>query len=127
MDCRALKDEAGLTLVELMVAAFVLVVGMLGALTMLERGLATTALDEQRVAATNLGRELVENARAADYDRLSADQVAAALQAKPDMGSGTPWRIVRGRTTFTVTATACTFDDPADGLAAVPPPGRCQA
>jgi prepilin-type N-terminal cleavage/methylation domain-containing protein len=120
-----MRGQSGFTLVELLVAAFILLVGMLGVLGVMQRGLATTALNAQRVAATNLGREVIENARATDYDQLTPSLLATALQAKPNMGSGSPWKIERRNTTFTVTASVCTFDDPSDKLAASAPTNQC--
>lgn len=122
---RAARSQAGFTLVELMVSAFILLVGMLGLLSVMQRGISTTALNSQRVAATNLAREIVENARATDYDQLTPAQLLAALQSKPNMGSGSPWKIVRRNTTYTVAASVCTFDDPADKVAAVAPANQC--
>jgi len=119
---RAIFAEAGFTLVELMVAAFVLVVGMLGVLGLLTGALSTTATSNKRVAATNLARELVETTRGLDYDDLT--DVPARLQAR-GLGSGSPWTISRRGVTYTVTSTTCAFDDPSDGYAATPPAIAC--
>ena len=44
---------------------------MLGVLSLLTGGLRTTRLNNERVAATNLARELVEETRALDYDDIA--------------------------------------------------------
>jgi Tfp pilus assembly protein PilV len=125
----ALRSHDGFTLVELMAAALVLVVGMLSILTVLHSGIEKTTLSQQRVAANNLARELTETARTADYDTLTPSGAATALQAaNVQLASESPseWTVKRGSTTYTIEATACTFDDPADDLQASPAVGnRC--
>jgi hypothetical protein len=118
------RDEGGFTLVEVVVASFVLLVGMLGVLTVLDGALRVSASSNARVAATNLARELVEATRGLDYDDISGATTQARLQDE-GFGSGSPWTIERRNVTITVTATSCTYDDPADKLAAVPPAGVC--
>ena len=110
--------QDGFSLVELMVAAMVLVIGLLGALGMFTNALQTTAANNERVGATNLSRELVEAARSVDYDLLANATIAAAVQALPNLGSGSPWVVERRNVQYTVTASACVFDDPIDKLEA---------
>lgn len=121
---RALAGDDGFTIVEVIVASVVLLVGMLGVLTMLTGSLATTAASNKRVAATNLARELVETTRGLDYGNL--DAVPAQLQER-GLGSGSPWTIARRGVTYTVTATTCAFDDPSDGYAATTVANACNA
>lgn len=108
------RAEAGFTVIEVMVASLVLVVGMLGVLTMLTGALRTTNTSNTRVAATNLARELVETTRGLDYDNLT--DVVAQLQSR-GLGSGSTWTIDRRGVQYTVSATTCAFDDPSDGYA----------
>ena len=117
-------SEAGITVVEVLVTCVVLLVGMLGVLTMLTGAVQATAASSARVGATNLARELVEQTRTLDYDDLIATLVQSRLQAR-GLGSGSPWTILRRGVTYTVTPIACTYDDPADKLAATPPVGIC--
>lgn len=116
--------DDGFTLVEIMVASFVLVVGMLGVLALVNGALRTTSVNIERVGATNIARELVERTRSLDYDDMTGTLVKDRLQAA-GLGTGTPWTIVRRGVTYTITATSCVFDDPADGLAATPPANVC--
>jgi prepilin-type N-terminal cleavage/methylation domain-containing protein len=122
-----MHGQEGFTLVELMVAALVLVVGMLATLSVLNTGLSKTTLNAQRVAATNLARELTETARQVTYANLDPSTVRAALQAAgSDLGTGTgAWTVKRRATTYTIAASVCTYDDPADKLAASPPANVC--
>jgi type IV pilus assembly protein PilV len=117
-------SEDGFTLVEILVAMFVLLIGMLGVLSLVTGALKTTATNNERVGATNLARELIERARSLDYDDMTGTLVQTRLQAA-GVGSGSPWTIVRRNTTYTVTTSSCTYDDPADKLAATPPDNVC--
>jgi hypothetical protein len=117
-------SESGFTLVVILVATFVLVVGMLGVLSLLTGALRTTSANNERVGATNVARELVEGTRGLDYDDMTSALVPSRLQAA-GLGSGSPWIIRRRGVDYTITAASCTFDDPTDKLAATPPAGVC--
>lgn len=119
-DTHAMR-ERGYTLVEVLVAMVVLVVGMLGTVKLVDSANATTAATKAREGATNLAREVVENARVVDYGKLTAAGVTAALQARDglqDAAPGTPgWTVVRRGRVYTLSVTACTYDDAKDSVA----------
>jgi len=120
------SGERGYTLVELLVAAFVLVVGMAGAFSLLNGANRTTTVNNARMGATNLARELLEDARSVDYDSLKPSSIAGVLQAKSGVtGSPSPWKVQRRGIEYTVTADVCTFDDPKDNVASAPPANVC--
>jgi Tfp pilus assembly protein PilV len=121
---RRLACDRGFTLVELLVASVVLIVGMLGVLVLLTGALQMTATNNERVGATNLARELVEATRSLDYADMTGSRVQTRLQAR-GLGSGSPWVIERRYAHYTVAAVSCTYDSPTDGLAAVAPDGVC--
>ena len=121
---RRLACDRGFSIVELLVASVVLIVGMLGVLVLLTGAVGMTATNSERVGATNLGRELVEATRSLDYADMTGVRVQARLQAR-GLGSGSPWVIQRRSARYTVSAVSCTFDSPTDGLAAAPPDGVC--
>lgn len=121
---RGLSHESGFTIVEGVIATAILVIGLLGALTMLTGALRGTSANNARVGATNLSRELVEAVRGLSYDDMTSGLVTARLQAR-GFGSGTPWTIERRGVRYTLAATSCTFDDPADGIASAPPTQLC--
>jgi type II secretory pathway pseudopilin PulG len=119
-----LSDERGYTLVELMVAAVVLIVGVLGTLTLIDGANRTSVVNNARMGATNLAREMLEYSRSLDYDVLTDTQLVPALQAKTGT-SGTPWKISRRGIEYTVQTDVCVFDDPKDNVAATPPLDVC--
>jgi Tfp pilus assembly protein PilV len=121
----SILDERGYTLVELMVTALVLVIGIFGAISLLDNANRTSVANNARMGATNLAREILENARSVDYQLLTPSQLEAAIQTKPGMGGGTPWKLSRRGITYTIEASVCTFDDPKDNVAVTPPADVC--
>lgn len=111
--------QAGFTIVEMMVAMLVLLVGVLGTLKLVDTAQALGQTSRSREAATNLGREIVESARSIDYDLLLTDPASAKLQSVnglADASAGSAgWQIERRGVSFTVLVTACIYDDPKDG------------
>ena len=107
-----------MTLIEMMVATLILLIGMGGLITLVAGAHRAAEASNKRVAANNLGREVIEAARTIDYDLITPTAVGPALQARPGLaGSGNPWMVNRRNTVYTINARACTFDDPRDGLA----------
>jgi prepilin-type N-terminal cleavage/methylation domain-containing protein len=115
------RAQRGFTLIEVMAGSFVMVVGMLGSLALLHGAAGATVATTQSDAATNLARELVDQARSIPFAELEAATIAGRLQAMPnlaDVSSASGWQVVRSNTTYTLTATVCTVDDAGDGLGA---------
>ncbi len=121
----SLPDQRGFTIVEVMVAMLVLVIGVLGTVALIDGANARTTGTKQREAATNLAREMVETARGVPYAQLTSAAMPAAMQARPglaDADAGNPWRIDRrpadAGTAFRFTveeASVCSIDQPGDG------------
>jgi len=120
-------NQDGFTLVEVIVAMFVLLVGILGVLSLLTGALQSTAGNNERVGATNLARELVEVTRGLEYEDLTTNLVTTRLQSRGVLGSGSPWTIDRRGVTYTITQSTCAYDDPADGYGASAPQNACTA
>lgn len=120
--------ERGFTVVEVMVAMLILVVGMLGTLTLVTTASTKTRETKAREGANNLARELVENARVVAYEKLTPAGVATTLQTRPEVADREPggtWTIERRGIAYTVTTTACTYDDATDNVATTPPVDAC--
>jgi type IV pilus modification protein PilV len=129
---RRLKDRAcaqhGFTLIEVLVAAMVLVVGLLAMLGMLMVANKTTQTNRVRQQATNVAREVIENVRALSYTQLATPtSIATALVGQMTPGatlSGSTLTVTRSASvggggaagySFNITFTTCSLDDPADG------------
>lgn len=130
MPCfRHLRCEAGFTLIEVMATMLILLVGLAGAVTLVNGANATTVRTKERETATSLQRELVEYARAIPYAQLTQTGLKGDLQARPGLADSTPadptWTIERRGTAFTVIATVCSVDDARDGYGVHDSGGFC--
>jgi prepilin-type N-terminal cleavage/methylation domain-containing protein len=118
---RLRSDERGFTLIEVLVAIFILLVGVLGVVSLIDGANFATAKTKSREGGTNLAREILDGARAVDYDKLTPTEIVGELQSQPGLGdsnaSAPGWQIARSGITYTVTAVpVCKVDDPQDGL-----------
>ena len=123
-----LSDSSGFSLVELLIAALILLIGAGAAFSLIDSANRSVTANAARVGGTNLGRELAEYARTSDYDLLQPGQVVPAMRKHASIAgtlSGGMWEIERRGVTYGIATSVCTFDDPKDGLAAVPPPNAC--
>jgi prepilin-type N-terminal cleavage/methylation domain-containing protein len=117
---RRLSDQAGFTLIEVLVAMSILLAGVLAMLALFDRANAATVVDRQREGATSLAREITEGARGVPFDDLvNTVSLNAELQAMPgledDSAGGGPYTVMRRGTAFTVVTSVCTVDDGKDG------------
>lgn len=114
-----LQDDRGFTIIETLVAAVLLLGGVIGSLTMLSVANDRTLVNQGREAGTNLARDVVEAANALPYEKLTGATITDALQATPGLGSaGGSWTVLRRGLRYTITSTACTIDDGVDGYGA---------
>jgi prepilin-type N-terminal cleavage/methylation domain-containing protein len=112
------RDERGFTLIEVMVAMMILVVGFAGAFAMIDGANARTLDTKQREAATALSREVIEAARSVPYNQLNPGSMVTQIQAIPglaDTSGDTGWTVERRNQTYTITMTVCSVDDDQDG------------
>lgn len=120
---RCHRDESGFTTIEVLVAGIVLVVGLLGAATMLVTADRTTSDSIAREGATTLTREVIERARQTGYDNLASPTVGDLVRAAlPDAtrASGVNSRKFviprRQGVSYTVGIASCKVDDASDGI-----------
>src|ERR671938_1238284 len=66
----SLRSQVGLTLAETLVAATLLLVGALGTFALVDTANSATASSRAREGATNLGREVLEDARSVAYTKI---------------------------------------------------------
>lgn len=112
------RHEAGFTLIEVLVASFVLVVGLLGVLSTVDASNKATIATRGREGATSLARQLTEAVHAIPYDQLGPATVIPKLAAQPGLAGNTgvpDYELSRRGFTYTVTATVCSVDDGQDG------------
>ena len=73
-------DEHGMTLIEVMVAMVVLLVGVVGTLVLVEGGCPARAARPRASRATNLARDLVERSRQAGYKDITIRRAPTTLR-----------------------------------------------
>jgi prepilin-type N-terminal cleavage/methylation domain-containing protein len=116
---RPASSDHGFTLVEVMMAALVLVVGALATLATIDTANSKTVATRGREAATSLGRQLIEDVNNIPFRQLTQTGIAADLQSNQGLesapGSGT-YAIKRRGFTYAITLSVCSLDDPRDGL-----------
>jgi Tfp pilus assembly protein PilV len=112
-----LGAAAGFSLIEVLIAALVLVAGMAAFFNMLNLSVHATASTRAREGATNLAREILEDARTISYAQISPTDIVGELQAMNGLASSTEggtWTISRRGYTYTISASECSIDDPKD-------------
>ncbi len=110
--------DEGFTIIEVMVAMIILLVGVLAMTQFITTGLASTQRTTAREQGTNLARDLLERSRQVSYDKTILGLAPEALRAAlPDAGalSGSSFTVRRRNVNYAVTVTACSIDDPSDG------------
>ncbi len=112
--------EAGFTIVEVMVAMVILLIGVLGTIILVQGSFSSTTRTAAREQGTNLARDLVERSRQAPYTNVTAtnagSELAGTLPASQVSGlSGSTFHVLRRGVDYTVTVSACAVDDPTDG------------
>jgi type II secretory pathway pseudopilin PulG len=115
---QAHRSEAGFTLVELLAAILVLVIGMLGVLTMVVGANTSTKTAHARSTGTAIARELLETARGQTFSTLATSSLLSAAQAVPALANATAnptYTIARRGFRYQVDLNVCAIDDPKDG------------
>ncbi|WP_354698124.1 hypothetical protein [Paraconexibacter sp. AEG42_29] len=120
MDRTRHTDELGFTLIEVMVAACILVSGILVVLTFIIEAQATTFTNQARANANALVREAVEGAKSVPNDQLVNATLVDTMRQRVGMSDdelGVPgWQLQRGGIVYTVSVGVCAVDDPRDGI-----------
>jgi prepilin-type N-terminal cleavage/methylation domain-containing protein len=114
-----LHGERGFTLIEVMVTMLILVIGIGGAIALIDGANARTLMTKEREAGNALTREVIEAARSVPYRQLTPNNSVATLQAIPgleDTVAGGTWTVERRNQTYTITLSVCSVDDGQDGF-----------
>jgi len=118
---RIRSGEDGLTIVEVLLAMVILLVGVLGMLSLVQTGFLSTSRTTAREQGTNIARDLVERSRQAQYTNMTLGLAPATLRATLPASdnvsalSGSTFTVTRRGVVYTVTIFACSIDDPSDG------------
>jgi Tfp pilus assembly protein PilV len=117
--------EAGFSLIEVLVASVVLIVGITGLFGLLDSSVKAGYSTRAREGATNLARQILEDAHTIPYSQISPSSITEELQKMeglaPKAPPPAPWQVVgRGSltaagTTYTVKVSECAIDDPKNG------------
>jgi len=117
-----ISEQSGFTIVEVLVAALVLVVGLGGLLQMLITANHTISTTRLRQAETNLAREVLEDSRGLASTQLTQTTIAAALQSAVPQATVSGSNLVVTRavssgttTSFNISFNVCDLDNPSDG------------
>src|SRR3954470_5862044 len=90
-----LRDDSGFTILEVMVAAVVLLVGLLGTFAVIDTAHSTITTTKAREQGTSLQRELIEAVRTIPYAKLPPTGVGSGLRPQRAWGaasrSGAGW------------------------------------
>lgn len=124
---RKLTHERGFTIVEMMVAVAVLLIGALGTLAMLDTANKRSRSAADRQNATAISRQVLEAAKGIPYRDVAPGTIVSTLRQDTALAgvSASPWRIERDNTTFTVQVDVCWLDERADGLGSRAPGNFC--
>ena len=118
--CARPEGERGFTLVEVLVAIMILLVGVLGVVSMVEGANAVTSKTKAREGGTNVARSIIEVSRSIRYRDLTATQLLDELSSRPglaDVKPGVTGHTIKSRNVeYETTLTVCSLDDPRDGL-----------
>ena len=114
-----LRGDDGFTLIETLVAAVVLIVGLATLFGLLDSSVKATYATRAREGGTNLARQVLEDARTIPYSQMAPTTIKEQLQAMHGLEDASPaagWQVVQRGVTYTVTVAECSIDDPKDGL-----------
>jgi Tfp pilus assembly protein PilV len=116
----SVRREAGFTMVEVIVAAVVLVIGVLGTVALVGVASQQTVGANGLQGATNVARRVLEVAQSLPARNLTQSTAPAQIQAAaPDLATSATdgtWVVTRGGLSYTITTTVCYVDDPSDQM-----------
>ena len=114
------SEEHGFTLVEVLVAIAILLVGVLGVVTLVDGANAVTSKTKAREGGTNVARSIIEVSRSVRYRDLTAQELLDGLNSRPGLADVKPAQsgyTIRSRNVdYELTLTVCSMDDPQDNL-----------
>jgi prepilin-type N-terminal cleavage/methylation domain-containing protein len=123
------RGEDGFTIIEVLVASVILVVGVLGVLGIVVQSDTVTAANRAREQGVGLEREIVEAARSISYDQLTQNAIVGKIKATSGLTDSTMlatgWTYTRRNVKYSVAIGTCAVDDPTDGQGPHESAGYC--
>jgi prepilin-type N-terminal cleavage/methylation domain-containing protein len=123
------RREDGFTIIEVLVASVILLVGIMGVLGIVVQSDGVTSSNRAREQGIGLQREIVEAARAIPYDQLTQSAIVAKIRATSGLTDSTMlstgWTYTRRNVKYAVAVGTCSVDDPTDGLGPHESAGYC--
>ena len=119
MSFARLRSQRGFSLIEVLVAILILLVGVLGVVAMVDTSNAVTSRTKSREGANNVARSIVEVGRAVPYRNLTAAELVQALDSRPGLADALPGlghTISSRGFLYDVELQVCSMDDPKDNL-----------
>jgi type II secretory pathway pseudopilin PulG len=123
------RREAGFTIIEVLVASVILLVGVLGVLGIVTKADQVSASNRAREQGIALEREVIEAARSIPYDQLTQNALVGRIQATTGLTdssmTSTGWTYRRRNVNYSVAVGTCAVDDPTDGTGPHESSGYC--
>ena len=123
------RREDGFTIIEVLIASVVLLVGLMGVLGMVTQSDSVSASNRAREQGVALQREIIEAARSIPYDQLAQNSIVGRIKATAGLTDSTMtangWTYRRRNITYAVAIGTCAVDDPTDGTGAHESAGYC--
>jgi Tfp pilus assembly protein PilV len=121
--------EDGFTIIEVMVAAAVLLTGLVGVLGIVSKSDAVSSSNRIREQGIALQREIVEATRGIPYDQLTQSTIVAKVSATAGLTdssmTSSGWTFQRRNVNYAVAVGTCAVDDPTDGTGPHESAGYC--
>jgi prepilin-type N-terminal cleavage/methylation domain-containing protein len=122
VNASVVRSSTGFTLVEVMVAIFVLLIGVLGTVALSDGAARSTNINKAREEGTNVARDVIEATHTFQYSSITQASINGQLQAQTGLADDDPatagYQVKRRGFTYTVVVSICTYDDPKDGMGA---------
>jgi prepilin-type N-terminal cleavage/methylation domain-containing protein len=126
-----MRGQRGFTLIEVLVTMLILMVGVLGAVALIDGASARTVANKEREGANALTREVIEAARSVPYQSLNPTSAVTTIKAIPGLADTTPgtvpWTVERRNQTYTISLSVCSVDDDQDGFGTTTTGNFCSA
>jgi prepilin-type N-terminal cleavage/methylation domain-containing protein len=117
--------QDGFTLIEVLVAMMILLVGVLGVVTLVDGANAVTSKTKAREGGTAIARSVIEVSRSIRYRDLTQAALETSLDSRPGLTDSKPstagYTIKNRGIEYEMTLTVCSLDDDKDDLGTRPP------